>query len=586
MSFANLGWPLTLLGLGALAGALFLLQRLRVRHREVPVVTTMFWREAVEAARARVLTQRFRHPWAYALILLIASLIWLALAGPERRPDADTRTVVLLDGSARMARGDLFARAKEATLDTAADLPRDAREVVLCGAYPRRVLAPGEDVLLLEKRLEGIEADACPSTLSAVLRRMAIDEYNRRAFRVVTDATMWRVPEGIPADVNVARVPLDARSIANRGIVAFGVSEPVSGRFDAVDVYVEWRGSSDALELPPAGLDPDADVAIYVDNERLPAGIETTRSPLPVDGRDFEHKTHMRWFRDVPADGKTLRAVLNKDDDFALDNEALLVLPTRRVTRVGIDAALVEVVGPVVDADPALVRDDQRPDVRVARESTFIKGMVPMRMPRLVFVDETESAPMLYVQAPGIDADGSDGLREVVAALRLDEIDAVELATAAGRTVEVVGDVGEVRALAFWETLLTDRYDLVHTRTFPALIARSLRWLAGVESLAPYTAAGEPMRERITELVDMAADHRAVNVPATPPVAGRYTAVPDFVEALLAAPELTTPVETAVADAPVKEAGGFGGSAATWLLLVAFLLLCFEWVLFRTERIP
>ena len=41
--------------------------------------------------------------------------------------------------------------------------------------------------------------------------------------------------------------------------------------------------------------------------------------------------------------------------------------------------------------------------------------------------------------------------------------------------------------------------------------------------------------------------------------------------------------KTTVASA---SASGITGAAATWLLLAAFLLLCFEWVLFRTERIP
>ena len=73
-----------------LLGALYLLQRLRVRHREIPVVTTLFWKQAVEESRARVLTRRFRHPLAFLLIASIALLILLALAGPRPRAGADT----------------------------------------------------------------------------------------------------------------------------------------------------------------------------------------------------------------------------------------------------------------------------------------------------------------------------------------------------------------------------------------------------------------------------------------------------------------------------------------------------------------
>lgn len=565
MSFANLGWPLTLLGLAALAGGLYLLQRLRVRHRRVPVATTLFWREAVEESRARVLTRRFRHPWAYALILLIASLIWLALAGPERRAGSEARTVVLLDGSARMARGDLFARAKAAALAAAGELPRDAREVVLCGAYPRRVLAPGEDILLLEKRLEPLGPDACPSTLSAVLRRMARDELSGTAFRVVTDATTWRAPDDIPADREVARVALEAKPTTNRGIVALGMSEAASGRFDAVDVFIEVRRAPDAEPASPLG--------IALDDREVGA------SPAPVPAPEIGGARY--WMRDVPARGQTLTVRLPGKDDLALDDEASLVLPRRRVLRVAIDDALADVVGPIVDADPALVRDERglEPDVLVVRTELGPGGDVPT----LAFVPESDDAPMLHVTHPEIEALSEAFLDEVAASLGLHEIDAVALATAAGRVVEVQGDPGPVRALAFWESLATDRYDLVHTRTFPALLSRALRWLGGIEPLAPYVAAGEPLDDGPTALTD--ADgraHRAISVAATPPVAGRYEAV----HAMLAAPALTTLLEGDADDASVHEAGGLGGSAATWLLLAAFLLLCFEWVLFRTERIP
>ncbi|MGC6487195.1 MAG: BatA domain-containing protein, partial [Planctomycetota bacterium] len=81
MSFGFVPALLGVLGLGAIAGLLYALQRLRVRHQEVEVETTMFWRQAIEESRARVLTQRFRHPWTYALLLSICSLLWLAFAG-------------------------------------------------------------------------------------------------------------------------------------------------------------------------------------------------------------------------------------------------------------------------------------------------------------------------------------------------------------------------------------------------------------------------------------------------------------------------------------------------------------------------
>ena len=56
-------------GLAALAGGLYLLQRLRVRHARVEVVTTLFWKQVLEDTHARELTQRFRHLPAYLLLV-------------------------------------------------------------------------------------------------------------------------------------------------------------------------------------------------------------------------------------------------------------------------------------------------------------------------------------------------------------------------------------------------------------------------------------------------------------------------------------------------------------------------------------
>src|SRR5205814_6815643 len=76
MTFANLPAAWVLGGLAGLAALLFVLQQLRTRYRDVTVVTTMFWKQVVDEAPVRKLRERFRHPWAYALILLIAGLVW------------------------------------------------------------------------------------------------------------------------------------------------------------------------------------------------------------------------------------------------------------------------------------------------------------------------------------------------------------------------------------------------------------------------------------------------------------------------------------------------------------------------------
>ena len=169
MSFGFVPAVLGVLGLAAVAAVLFALHRLRVRHQQVEVETTLFWRQAIEESRARVRTQRFRHPLTYALLLLICGLLWLSFAGLRGDGDAGRRHLVLLDGSAGMAHGARFARAAEAAADYAAGLPDDARTVVLCGAGAQTLLRPGEEALLLTRRLEGVAPAAAPSSVARVL---------------------------------------------------------------------------------------------------------------------------------------------------------------------------------------------------------------------------------------------------------------------------------------------------------------------------------------------------------------------------------------------------------------------------------
>ena len=112
MSFANLPLLGVLAGIAGIAALLFLLQLLRIRHVEVAVPTTLFWRAAAREAPVRVLRGVFRHPLAYLLVLAICTLLWLAFAGPEAHDDRTSAyRVLFLDGSAHTAAGDDYQRA-------------------------------------------------------------------------------------------------------------------------------------------------------------------------------------------------------------------------------------------------------------------------------------------------------------------------------------------------------------------------------------------------------------------------------------------------------------------------------------------
>ena len=165
MSFLNL--PLWGIGAGfaALAAGLFLLQMLRVRQRQIEVPTTMFWRQAVEESRARVLRQRFRHPWTYLFLLVIAALLWFAIAGIVTSSREDHDNLLILDGSVGMSRPERFESAVKLLLADAAGIPAESREVWWVGAQTRLLLAKGEHVLLLSERLKNLQPEAASSII-------------------------------------------------------------------------------------------------------------------------------------------------------------------------------------------------------------------------------------------------------------------------------------------------------------------------------------------------------------------------------------------------------------------------------------
>ena len=286
MSFLLLPTAAVVGGLALLAGLLYWMQRLRVRHKELVVPTTLFWRAAVQETRARVFVRRFRHPLAYALLLLIASLLWLAFAEPRTESVAGERAIVfVLDGSAGMAWGDRYERACATLIEQVGRLPDREAEVLLCGGWPRTLLRRGESSLLLERRLEGTRPEACPSSLERVVASLPRD---RPTTVVVVGDSPVRA-ELVPDGWRLLRPGQGGARPPNRGVTALGVSDAASGAWDRVDVLID---------APPG------------------------------------YGVNLESLRDVPARGQEVVVTLPPGDAIAFDDEARIVLPRRSRLRV------------------------------------------------------------------------------------------------------------------------------------------------------------------------------------------------------------------------------------------------------------
>ena len=569
MTWANLS-PLALAGgLAALAAILFALQRLRVRYRPVPVITTLFWREAVEEARARVFVRRFRHPLAYLLVLAIAGLIWLAVAEPQPGEADPVDRVLLLDASAGMAAGDRFDRTVAALLERARTVPPARRTVLACGEIVRPLLLPGEALPLLEARREGVGPTAAPASIERALRDLAAtrDPARRLEVEVFGDAP---IAEGVLAllpGVTVRRAfvePGEPRG-ANAGVVALGVTPARSGAWDRVDVFVRGAGSGSAVTASVEG--------------------ETGALGAPEAGA-----SGAVVYRDVPAAGGTFRVRASRGDAIPFDDAARIVLPNRPRLRVALSPNA-GVLRAVLDADPAvrLVTEDAAVAVRLAGET--IGGDVPA----LELVDEAaQEEAFLLIHPRGLDSE--EVLLESFDQLGLDEVDAMELAEAARKPIAIGAAPGDRRAVRVWSSLLEARYDFTRTRSFPLFVATSLRWLAEEDAAPAWAAAGEAVaqtagggawtdaRER---QLDPVRGLDPVGMAFVPPVAGRFVGEDGrIVEASLLDPVTTSGGEATGAREASAGAKAPAGDLAALLAALALAGLLVEWWIYRTGRMP
>ena len=578
MNFANLSWPWLLAGGAALAGLLYVLQQLRIRYTEVAVPTAMFWREAARDAPVRVFRRRFRHWLAYLLCLLICWLLWLGLAEPRLDDSRGGQYHVLfLDGSAHMSgEGDL-ALALERLRADLRRLPQDRREVIWGGAWNLKLLSAGEESLLLERRIGGLEAEAAPSALEQQLELLRVGGAWPDAVRLVV---YGRAPvraewlERLPEGVEVERAEGFDAPGPNRGIVALGQGHAASGRWDAVDVLVRIVATGGLSALPE-------DLEVSLDGEPLTGAQGVAIEDYPPGGLIL---------RGVPADGGLLEARIVGEDALPSDNLAQLRLPERRTVPVAVSPALGALVEEAVRADSglALADGDARVAFRLAGED--FAGALPA----LEFAPMDAREAAFEIRYAG-NQDVEQALRDSLRGLGLDLIDGAGLAAEAGRPVSVQALAGDSRNITVWRELLDDRYNFTASRAFPLFVSRAARWLAGEDLAYSYLKAGRFALDEMSEFQMAGRDNsatRLLGADYAPPRAGAISPAADAATRPQWVSLLSEAASTGLAGAELPvfaaAAGGLTGSSllAMLLILAALALLAFEWYAYQRGRMP
>ncbi len=594
MSFANLSAFGVIAGLAGLAAVLFALQQLRTRYRDVTVVTTLFWKQVIDEAPVRKLRERFRHPLAYALVLAICSLLWLAFAEP-RFQGRDDRTfyILVLDGSAGMAAGDRFETTVARVKEYVSRLPRDRRQVIWSGGEVRPLLSPGEHELLLSKRLARLAPEAAPSSLERVLRQLSASPRSEAGTSILVfgDAPVRKeVLALLPASMTIRRALLPAPLLGNSGITALGVADAASGAWDKVDVFAQVQSTGDRRIAPVvsvANSQNGMNFQIDVNGQAVRSG-SVTRA-----GQGFV-------VHDVPADGGLLTVKVTGADSLALDDRASIRLPNKPLVRVQLSSSLDAVLGPVLNSDPGVTMVEGNADVVIRRAGEVVGANTPA----LEFVRAASQSQAFVLTHPGSLNSGAVFVN-AVDDLGLKQIDAMSLARESGRSIEVSVATGAEWRFSVWEELLSDHFNFTRSRAFPLFVANAVRWLAGTEAWHPFVAAGQPLvvsgageRAPIVNAEGRVID--PLNADFVPPAAGelRYVgrpfrgAKPSGTDVSLSVSLLDPDVTRGTRDESVEMAALEpvdrvpDSSPATWLLVLALILLAVEWYYFQMGRMP
>lgn len=549
MSLQFLGAPLLLAGVGATALVLVLLQRLRVRHREQRVVTTLFWRQAVEEARARVLVRRFRHPLAFLLFLTIAALLWLAASGPRTGTGEAREVVLLVDGSLAMSNDGARAAAHRELLAEVKQADAARTRVVWVGDVMRSLLVPGEDPLLLEGRLSALPPVAIPSQMERALSNLSAQASAERALDVhCFGPALGGVPAAEGFQVYQAHV---VPSSTEARVAVLGVGPSADGRLDAVDVLIGVQAST----APPR---------VALDGEAItqPLVRQAQAGTWRIEG--------------LAARGQHLTV------QAGTGRAAAMRLPDLRPLRVAIAADVLGVLTPLIESDPGLelARDEAAADVAVR-----VGTITPETETPTLWLSEAGTRDAFVLRVPAATGREAVELRRGFESLGLEWIDARQLAEATQREIRVSVEEAPRRGLVIWRSLIGGRYNFTSDRAFPLFFARALRWLADAEAIRPFVAAGESLAGATERLINAAGTPLdPVGSEFVPPAAGRYGTGPRAI--LASALEAPVQVGTRTQARGASAAVGAGTSWTGLLLLLVFALLWIEWTLYRTERVP
>ncbi len=194
---------------------------LKVRLRQVPVSTNMFWKQIFDEKPPRSIWQKFRHLLSLLVQLLLLALMVFALADPYFSWQAmkARRVVLVVDNSASMKATDVSPTRFDAAIERAIELAdglrfRDEMAIVLAGSRPDVVLGMSGHIPTLKESLRSIEVSDNPTRLDSAIElgQQLIGDHPNGEVVVLTDgcAEVTNITLSLGGSAQPGRAPSDS----------------------------------------------------------------------------------------------------------------------------------------------------------------------------------------------------------------------------------------------------------------------------------------------------------------------------------------------------------------------------------------
>ncbi len=299
LEFANsMGWWWLAAGIPIIA-----VYSLKVRLRQVPTSTFLFWNSVFDEKPPRAWWQRLRHWLSLALQLLMLVLVVAAISDPLwswQKRQARTMAIVV-DNSASMAVTELGGSRLYLARQKVSSIIRSMRDgdrmAIIAAATPPRVVVglTGHTATLL-RSLETISQTDCPEDHSTAI------QLARRSLPSIADGQVILISDQPPTEnqtlpsthVNVG-TPQDNLAITRfqvrrsfRDNIAYAVLIEVTnyGTFKA-NLQVELTLDGELIDVQPVDLPPGQSQTLHIEQNSVDGGILqarlATEDALPID---------------------------------------------------------------------------------------------------------------------------------------------------------------------------------------------------------------------------------------------------------------------------------------------------------------